>query len=81
MTMRTAYFDCFSGISGDMTIGALIDAGLSFEDLRAQLALLNVRMAYQNNGFRSCRISPHDRWLLFNRVGIACTADERKACP
>jgi pyridinium-3,5-bisthiocarboxylic acid mononucleotide nickel chelatase len=43
MTMRTAYFDCFSGISGDMTIGALIDAGLSFEDLCAQLALLNVR--------------------------------------
>jgi uncharacterized protein (TIGR00299 family) protein len=43
MTMRTAYFDCFSGISGDMTIGALIDAGLSFEDLRAQLALLNVQ--------------------------------------
>jgi hypothetical protein len=40
--MRTAYFDCFSGISGDMSIGALIDAGLSFEVLRAQLAMLNV---------------------------------------
>jgi uncharacterized protein (TIGR00299 family) protein len=40
--MRTAYFDCFSGISGDMTIGALIDAGLSFEELREQLATLNV---------------------------------------
>ena len=41
--MRIAYFDCFSGISGDMTIGALLDAGLSFEDLRTQLALLNVQ--------------------------------------
>jgi pyridinium-3,5-bisthiocarboxylic acid mononucleotide nickel chelatase len=40
--MRTAYFDCFSGISGDMTIGALIDAGLSFDELRLQLATLNV---------------------------------------
>ncbi|MGH8069974.1 MAG: nickel pincer cofactor biosynthesis protein LarC [Candidatus Entotheonellia bacterium] len=40
--MRTAYFDCFSGISGDMTIGALVDAGVSFEELRAQLAMLNV---------------------------------------
>jgi hypothetical protein len=28
--MKTAYFDCFAGISGDMVIGALIDAGLNF---------------------------------------------------
>jgi pyridinium-3,5-bisthiocarboxylic acid mononucleotide nickel chelatase len=41
--MRIAYFDCFSGISGDMTVGALLDAGLPFEDLCGQLALLNVR--------------------------------------
>lgn len=27
--MRVAHFDCFSGISGDMTLGALIDAGVS----------------------------------------------------
>ena len=27
--MKIAYFDCFSGISGDMVLGALIDAGLS----------------------------------------------------
>ncbi len=25
--MTIAYFDCFSGISGDMTLGALLDAG------------------------------------------------------
>ncbi|MBI3329784.1 MAG: nickel pincer cofactor biosynthesis protein LarC [Nitrospinae bacterium] len=40
--MRTAYFDCFSGISGDMTLGALIDAGLDFDELRARLGMLNV---------------------------------------
>jgi uncharacterized protein (TIGR00299 family) protein len=40
--MRTAYFDCFSGISGDMMTGALVDAGANFEALRAQLSTLNV---------------------------------------
>lgn len=33
MAMRIAYFDCFNGASGDMILGALIDAGLSFERL------------------------------------------------
>src|SRR5579871_1814178 len=39
---RVAYFDCFSGASGDMILGALIDAGLSVDDLRADLAHLGV---------------------------------------
>jgi len=37
---RVIYFDCFSGISGDMTLGALIDAGLPLDDLRAALGSL-----------------------------------------
>ena len=35
--MKIAYLDCFSGISGDMFIGALIDAGLPLEELRKVL--------------------------------------------
>lgn len=40
--MRIAYFDCFAGASGDMILGALIDAGLDPDDLRRELAKLPV---------------------------------------
>ena len=40
--MRVGYFDCFSGASGDMILGACIDAGLSLDDLRGDLAGLAV---------------------------------------
>ena len=40
--MKTLYFDCFSGISGDMTIGALLDLGLDFDYLKAELKKLPV---------------------------------------
>lgn len=38
--MRVAYFDAFSGISGDMTVGAFLHLGVSLDDLRAELAKL-----------------------------------------
>ena len=38
--MKTAYLDCFSGVSGDMFLGALLDAGLSFEQLKGALETL-----------------------------------------
>ena len=40
--MRTLYIDCFSGISGDMLLGALIDIGVSFEQLRREIEALGV---------------------------------------
>jgi uncharacterized protein (TIGR00299 family) protein len=40
--MKLAYFDCFSGISGDMTLGALVDAGCAVEHLREELRGLQV---------------------------------------
>ena len=40
--MKLAYFDCFSGISGDMILGALVDAGCPPDHLRQELLGLNV---------------------------------------
>ena len=40
--MKVAYFDCFSGISGDMTVGALLDAGLKIETLEEELKKLGL---------------------------------------
>jgi uncharacterized protein (TIGR00299 family) protein len=40
--MKLAYFDCFSGISGDMTLGAIVDAGCPLETLRGGLQALQV---------------------------------------
>src|SRR5512136_2520858 len=47
LKMKIGYFDCFSGASGDMILGALIDAGVSVGDLNAtldQLSLHDVRI-------------------------------------
>ncbi len=58
--MRIAYFDCFSGVSGDMILGALVDLGLDPGLLERELAKLKL------GGYR----------LSFQRTdkhGIACT--------
>ena len=44
--MRIAYLDCFSGASGNMMLGALLDAGIEVQQLEAELAHLPV------NGYR-----------------------------
>ncbi len=40
--MRVAHFDCFSGISGDMTLGALIDAGVDASAIEQGIASLGL---------------------------------------
>lgn len=41
--MRTAFFDCFSGASGDMILGALVDAGASVGKIASELKKLPLR--------------------------------------
>ena len=40
---RIIYFDCYSGISGDMTLGALLDSGLELKRLQEVLAGLKLK--------------------------------------
>ena len=59
---RVAYFDCFSGASGDMILGALLDAGLPFESLREEVA----RLALPAGAFEL-------KTLRVQRAGFAAT--------
>jgi uncharacterized protein (TIGR00299 family) protein len=63
--LKVAYFDCFSGISGDMLVGALLDAGLSFEDLRETLGRLPLR------GYRLDRLTSQKNYLFGTRFIVS----------
>ncbi len=41
--MKAAYFNCIGGVSGDMVLGALVDAGLSIDSLRYELSKLSLK--------------------------------------
>jgi len=60
--MRLAYFDCPSGASGDMILGALVDAGCSLDSLRDLLSTMKLsgyRLAareVRKGGFRATKV-------------------------
>lgn len=60
--MRIAYLDCASGISGDMTLGALVDAGAELGSIQAGVDSLGlascrlVRSEVKKRGFRATQI-------------------------
>lgn len=47
MRLKTLYLDCFSGISGDMLVGALLDAGGDLDHLEAELRKMNIQDEYK----------------------------------
>src|SRR5512138_2607335 len=58
--MKTLYFDCFAGASGDMILGAMVAAGVDPEALTKELAKLNVE------GFKL-------EFQTVNRSGLSAT--------
>src|SRR5262245_47393383 len=60
--MKIAYLDCLSGISGDMTLGALVDAGIDLAALQAgidSLGFPNIRLTSEEvkrRGFRAAKV-------------------------
>ncbi|MEM9352994.1 MAG: nickel pincer cofactor biosynthesis protein LarC [Planctomycetota bacterium] len=63
--MRIAYLDCASGVSGDMMLGALIDAGVDLAAVQAavdSLGLPNCRLqteTVKKRGFRALQLTVH----------------------
>ena len=63
--MRIAYFDCFAWISGDMALGALIDAGVELSTLREELSKLPVSgyrleaQTVKRGGLRGTKVEVH----------------------
>lgn len=62
--MAIAYFDCFSGISGDMILGALVDAGLDFDALNGELQKLPL------DGFRLTRKAVTRQYIAATKVDV-----------
>jgi uncharacterized protein (TIGR00299 family) protein len=60
--MRIAYFDCTSGISGDMTLGALVDAGVDLAAIQTGIDSLGLpscqltREEVKRKGFRATKV-------------------------
>ena len=73
MPQKIAYLDCHSGISGDMFLGAMLDAGLSLDTLRTSLASLPVA------GYDLVVENIHDKGVRGSRLTVVTSEQEQPA--
>ena len=68
-TLRAAYFDCYSGISGDMILGAMVDLGVDIKEIRKALKKVDLEgyklhsKKIQRNGLASTQITVETKKL------------------
>jgi len=68
---KIAYLDCHSGISGDMFLGAMLDAGLSFELLKDTLSKLPI------DDYQLSFEPFHDKGIQGSRLHVTMTEQEQ----
>jgi len=73
MVQKIAYLDCHSGISGDMFLGAMLDAGLSLDTLKTSLAALPL------TGYQLISEPFHDKGIRGMRFDVVMTEQEQPA--
>jgi len=70
--LKILYFDCFAGISGDMTVGALIDMGVPLSFLKEELARLPISLSgYTLSAEETCR-----RGIRATKFSVHVTEDQ-----
>jgi uncharacterized protein (TIGR00299 family) protein len=70
--MRIAYFDCFSGVSGDMCLGALVDAGVPLKGIEEELKNLPV------GGYRLSAKKVKRSGLAATKVDVAVSGASKR---
>jgi len=69
--MKCLYFDCFAGISGDMTLGALVDLGVPLRRITQELEKLPLR------GYRLSARRVEKMGVAARKISVHLTARER----
>jgi uncharacterized protein (TIGR00299 family) protein len=73
--LKIAYFDCFSGISGDMCLGALVDAGISIKTLEKELKKIPIE------GYRLTSKKVERNHFAARKVNVLISAQRRGKGP